>query len=73
MPTAQDVFYFQAQTGIWKIKKSAIPSNFYTYTLPFKSLARVQLAVDAATVGSGGLEYPADFLAWLEANDQGDK
>lgn len=70
---SKGVFYFQAQTGLWKVKKSALPSNYHTYALPFTLLGKVQLAVNAATVGTGGLVYEDGFLRWCAANDQGDK
>ena len=65
----KDIFYFTAQTGVWKLKKPKAPSNFYVYTLPWSALGKVQSAVRDAKVGSGGLEYHADFLHWLEHND----
>jgi len=61
--------YFTPQTGVWKLKRSKAPSNYYTYRLPFKYLGRIQAAVRDAEIGSGGLEYPPEFLKWLEAND----
>jgi hypothetical protein len=62
-------FHFTAQTGAIDYAEPKAPSNFYRYTLPAACLGRVKLAIDAAAVGSGGLEYPADFLVWLAAND----
>lgn len=67
----KDIFYFTAQTGVWKIKKPKAPSNYYTYVLPWSKLGKVQSAIRDAKVVGGGLEYDPEFLKWLEANDLG--
>lgn len=67
----KDVFYFTAQTGVWKIKRPKAPSNYHAYVLPWSKLGKVQLAVESARVTGGGLEYDPEFLEWLEANDLG--
>jgi len=64
------MFYFTAQTGVWKLQPPKAPSNYYTYALPWSALGHVQLAVEHATVGSCGLEYSPAFLKWLRDNDQ---
>lgn len=63
-------FYFQAQSG--RIEDRPIhPTNFHTYLLHVQHLQKVQEAVRQATLGSGGLEYPSEFVEWLAKNDQG--
>jgi len=61
--------YFTAQTGVWKLEAPKAPSNYHTYELLFSNLGKIQMAVGAADVGSSGLEYPKEFLKWLEEND----
>jgi len=65
----RDVFYFTAQTGVWKLKRPKAPSNYYTYALPYAKLGKVQSAVRDAKVMGGGLVYPQEFVVWLEKND----
>jgi len=66
-----NVFYFTAQTGVWKLKKPKAPSNYYTYALPYSKLGKVQSAVRDAKVGTAGLVYDQEFIVWLEKNDLG--
>lgn len=56
----QKVFYFTAQTGITTPRR--ITSNFYQYAIPEIRRGEVMAEVEAAKVGAGGLEYPAQFL-----------
>lgn len=65
-------FYFNAQTGVWKIRRSAVPKVGHVYALLFCHLATVQLAVRAALPWLSGLSYPNEFMDWLDANDKGD-
>lgn len=58
-------FYFEAQTGILRDQTPAV-SNFYQYELPGWVRHHVEAAVAVATIGSGGLIYPAAFLARLD-------
>jgi hypothetical protein len=60
-------FYFDPQRGI--IQNQPIRSNFYIYRLPGRCLAKVQLVIQGATLGSGGFSYDKEFLEWLEKND----
>lgn len=64
-----DYFWFEAQTGNIYHKPPAAPSNYHRYCLLNEHLAKVKLAVDNATIGSAGLQYPSEFLRWLERND----
>ena len=54
----QDIFYFQAQTGVVRNTRPRAPSNYHWYWLPTHHRFMVDAAVELATVGSGGLEYP---------------
>lgn len=62
-----EYIYFEMNTGI--VKTEPIRSNFYVYRLPSACLGKVELAVADATLGSSGLNFPEDFMAWLEVND----
>ncbi len=65
----QKRLYFTPQTGVWKLKRPKVASNYYTYTLPRECLGKVQSAVRDAKVIGSGLEYDPEFLAWLESKD----
>lgn len=62
-------FFFTAQTGEIRHRVPQVRSNFYCYRLASRHLGKVAKAAEMAKLGSGGLEYPAEFLAWLRAND----
>ena len=66
----QEYFHFVAQTGMQKGQRFSAPSNFHVYKLPYESLTKVEEAVRSAKKGVHGLEYTAEFLWWLEHNDQ---
>jgi hypothetical protein len=59
--------FFVPQTGV--ISRDPQRSNFYVYRLADKCLAKLQIEVNRATVGSAGLEYDKEFLIWLEGQD----
>jgi len=61
------MFYFIAQNGL--VSRRPIRSNFYVYRLPEKYLAKVELAVHRAKVGTAGLEHDTEFLVWLDNED----
>ena len=63
--------FFEPQTGIYK--RDDWPSNFYHFRLQNGHRQTNQFTVNwledniaRATVGSGGLEYPPEFLEQLE-------
>ena len=62
-------FYFVAQTG--RISKEPISGNFHCYKLPaFEFYLKVKKAVSLASLGSGGLEYPKEFLEEINKEDR---
>jgi hypothetical protein len=61
------VIYFIAQNGL--VSRRPIRSNFYVYRLPEACLAKIELAVNEARIGDGGLVYDKEFLVWLEGQD----
>jgi hypothetical protein len=67
----ESAFYFIPQTGVVSFTAPKAPSNYYTYCLPGRCLAKVKLAVEASTVGAGGLVYEDGFLKWVASNDLG--
>ena len=61
-------FYFVAQTGVISDKRPRV-SNYYVYSIRTSKRAKVQAAVDAAEVTSTGLQYPSEFVQWLNGVD----
>lgn len=63
-------FWFIAQTSAIFHTEPEAPTNFYVYKLDLAHLGKVKLAVENAEIGTAGLVYPAEFLAWLDRNDR---
>lgn len=62
-------FFFVAQTGTISDRAPSY-SNYYVYNLPEECRAQVEAAVEAANISSCGIEYPREFLQWLQAVDR---
>lgn len=68
MTSLKSYFYFIPQTGVGTNEPPSF-SNFYVYRLPVSCLARCEIEVQKANMGSAGLEYSKEFLEWLDKHD----